>query len=1616
MVTGADAGAMQRTVADLREVARRDDLLQWANYTLAGDTVKEKAKGKELRADNFDVAWRNSHVVSGLVQAGLMQALNHSAGLDFALSSELPEKSIEKVLAAAEIGLGVERTMSATQMASGPVVSAAQPASANATVKRKSYPVSSLPTAQKVHEGKIAMYAEGLREAERERQLLGWLNGRIKEFGCVAKDFAASFRDPKLVCALVKSFAPTEVELARPNTTLEAKKKELAAAMEVGERKCQVPRPTTASAMLASRNTRFTKQYVEAFRDLERKQQLLGWLNAKIAGAGLKQVENFDDDMRDGKVAVALVNAFLKGRVPDKVTEQSKQGCVGKAFAAAQAELQIRALMSPRTLTEEPDAVLVQKYIQSFMDQDRKVGYSDPQTDFGVGLGQVGEGARTAPKVASTIEWGGPEELYLNLTDEERAELKAKATADEKVAAAERAKADAALNHFKSLSRPDLKAAMRAAKLELAAAQKVKDFSKCAELHEKIRQQELAWAAGSSPMSREELDALAAQLEAAIKPEKDDAKRGELERQLKQAREWQQESPTLPEVVARIADKEKELEKAMAAKDFEACAVIHQDLKELGDIKAALEAAAAAKDLAEGRTNPYKALSRRQLKEAMQGSKLELAAAQKAGNFGKCVELQEKIRQQEIAFAEGSSPLSREELDAAVAKVEAEILAEKDDAKRKKLEGQLEELKEFQKELMTLPEVEAKIAEKKLELEKAMAANDFAACEAIKQELEELAGIKAMHDDEDARKAAAERLSNPYYDLSRPELKNAMHATKLELALAQNAKDYRKCAELEEKIRQQKIAWAEGSSPLTRKELDAAVVKLEADIKAEKDGPKREKLQRELDQLKEFQKELMTLPELDAALTQLEKDIKAEKDPAKRDEMQRELGLLKELRSEKVAQLTLPEVDARIAGKKQALDKAMAAKDFKACAGLKEELEELAGIKAAHEEEAARKAAAERQLNPFYGHSRRELKDAMRDAKLELAAAQKAGDFVKCAELKEKIRKQEIAWADGASPSTREELDAAVKHLELDIKAEKGGPKREKLQLELEQLKEFQKEKMTLPELDAAVAQLEAHIKAEKNDAKRDELQRELGILKGLRSEKLTQLALPEVDARIAAKKQVLEKAMVAKDFEACAAINEELEELASIKAKLEESNPYKNITRTELKDAMRDAKVELAAAMKAKDLGKCAELKEKIRQQQIALDQGSSPLSRAELDAAVTKLEADILSEKDDAKREKLHRELDQLKEFQKELMTLPEVDAAVAQLQAGMKAEKDAAKRDELQRQLPDMKELQKEKVAQLTLREIDARIADKKQALERAVAAKDFETCEAINVELGELAGIKAALEAAALSKAALRGINGGEDSAKEREGALLGWLNNQIVAYDVQAEKFTDPKALCSLVKSFQPRAVDLSTFTPDNSEAALRDAMAVAQVKLGVTPVEDLSAILADSGDDDAILFVEDVREQARKKELLNWLNSKLRPFGVVAASFDDAFSEPKVLCGLVKAFAPQRNNFDSVTFEDAVRELGIALEVAETKLGIGSMELLAGADADAVADYVSDFREFERREGLLSWLDGRIAPYGLKAADFETAFQDPRVFGALVRFFVCLTVCFPYFTMLAKHG
>ena len=119
-------------------------------------------------------------------------------------------------------------------------------------------------------------------------------------------------------------------------------------------------------------------------------------------------MKNFDEHMVSGKVVCALVESMVPGSLPlDKVSDNSKQMYVAKAFEVARGELNVAPLMGARALCEKPDAALVQRsrrhahlhtltltltlkltlptsrYVQRIMDRDLGAGYRDPQeSDF----------------------------------------------------------------------------------------------------------------------------------------------------------------------------------------------------------------------------------------------------------------------------------------------------------------------------------------------------------------------------------------------------------------------------------------------------------------------------------------------------------------------------------------------------------------------------------------------------------------------------------------------------------------------------------------------------------------------------------------------------------------------------------------------------------------------------------------------------------------------------------------------------------------------------------------------------------------------------------------------------------------------------------------------------------------------------------------------------------------------------------------------------------------------------------------------------------------------------------------------------------------------------------
>ena len=186
-----------------------------------------------------------------------------------------------------------------------------------------------------------------------------------------------------------------------------------------------------------------------------------------------------------------------------------------------------------------------------------------------------------------------------------------------------------------------------------------------------------------------------------------------------------------------------------------------------------------ARKLAKKLANPFKRLERSELKRVIRAAKLDLVEAQKARDFGKCAELQGIIELQEVAWAEAARdaacPMSREELDGEIARLDTEIqaaMSNKEYSKCDELQREMDKMVQWRKGMPTLAEVATMIEEVNSKLEQALAGKDFTLCAELNLDLEDLVATKAELEEAAAAEgdAAATEPAPPREFASRTEL------------------------------------------------------------------------------------------------------------------------------------------------------------------------------------------------------------------------------------------------------------------------------------------------------------------------------------------------------------------------------------------------------------------------------------------------------------------------------------------------------------------------------------------------------------------------------------------------------------------------------------------------------------------------------------------------------------------------------------------------------------------------------------------------------------------------------------------------------------------------------
>lgn len=246
----------------------------------------------------------------------------------------------------------------------------------------------------------------------------------------------------------------------------------------------------------------------------------------------------------------------------------------------------------------------------------------------------------------------------------------------------------------------------------------------------------------------------------------------------------------------------------------------------------------------------------------------------------------------------------------------------------------------------------------------------------------------------------------------------------------------------------------------------------------------------------------------------------------------------------------------------------------------------------------------------------------------------------------------------------------------------------------------------------------------------------------------------------------------------------------------------------------------------------------------------------------------------------------------------------------------------------------------------------------------------------------------------------------DKAKERE--LLAWVNSRILPYSLSAADFSDSfrntKIASALIKSFEPDAIDLTSVKGDR-ESELKDAFAVGKEKLKAHPTVTPADMIAGADKNDVIEYCADLREAARLRALLEWLNERIATYGLEAVDFHDSFKNPKVVAALVKSFVGSEINLDTIGLnaKNAAADANGVMGVAQTKLEIAQTvtgeEMVTFPNETNNSNYVQKFKELEDKQRLLKWVNSKIKPSGLTCKNFTDSWKDPKIVNGLIKAF-----------------
>ena len=225
----------------------------------------------------------------------------------------------------------------------------------------------------------------------------------------------------------------------------------------------------------------------------------------------------------------------------------------------------------------------------------------------------------------------------------------------------------------------------------------------------------------------------------------------------------------------------------------------------------------------------------------------------------------------------------------------------------------------------------------------------------------------------------------------------------------------------------------------------------------------------------------------------------------------------------------------------------------------------------------------------------------------------------------------------------------------------------------------------------------------------------------------------------------------------------------------------------------------------------------------------------------------------------------------------------------------------------------------------------------------------------------------------------------------EADLLKWAKKATEGYDgvdISSFKtsFNDGLAFSALIDNLAPGAINFSALTPDDKQANLLNAFAIAESALGIPKSLNAEELINGTADErDVMAYTSNFFQKYLDKEntskapfteadLLNWAKELTSHYdNVDVKDFKTSFNDGLALAALVHAIDPSAIDFHALDSKDAKGNLVAAVQAAEKKFGVPGKSLdtnaLAAGKADEkqVSDYVGKlFHKYIKEAGKYS--------------------------------------------------